>query len=130
VISNFITQAIKGKPLTIYGDGKQTRSFCYVDDLIDGMIRTMEYASKLPGPVNLGNPVEYSMLQLAEKIIELTGSKSRTVHEPLPTDDPKQRCPDITRATTLLGWSPRFPLDVGLKNTIAYYRDLLSQETA
>ncbi|HUG89670.1 MAG TPA: UDP-glucuronic acid decarboxylase family protein [Planctomycetaceae bacterium] len=126
VISNFITQALSGKPLTVYGDGSQTRSFCYVSDLIDGMIRMMDQDDEA-GPVNLGNPVENTMLELAEKVLAATGSSSTIVHVPLPADDPRRRCPDISKARRLLDWSPRVPLEAGLAATVAYYRELLSQ---
>jgi len=127
VVSNFITQALRGEPLTVFGDGSQTRSFCYVDDLIDGMIHMMDQ-NDATGPVNLGNPVEFTMLELAEQVLKLTGSKSTLSHVPLPADDPKQRCPDITRATSLLGWTPKVPLAAGLEKTIAYYRGVLAQK--
>jgi UDP-glucuronate decarboxylase len=125
VVSNFIVQALKGEDITVYGDGKQTRSFCYVDDMIDGLIRLMNTGDDFTGPVNLGNPEEYSILQLAETIIRLTGSKSRIVFKPLPPDDPKQRCPDITLARKVLNWQPTTPLEEGLKRTIEYFRNLL-----
>jgi len=125
VVSNFIVQALKGEDITVYGDGKQTRSFCYVDDMIDGLIRLMNTGDDFTGPVNLGNPEEYSILQLAEAIIRLTGSKSRIVFKPLPPDDPKQRCPDITLARKVLNWQPTTPLEEGLKRTIEYFRNLL-----
>lgn len=121
VISNFILQALRGEPLTIYGDGTQTRSFCYVDDLIDGFLRMMDQDDH-PGPVNLGNPVENTMLELAQAVLEVTGSKSELVHRPLPKDDPRRRCPDITRAKQLLHWTPKVPLKTGLERTVAYYR--------
>jgi UDP-glucuronate decarboxylase len=126
VVSNFIVQALKGGDLTIYGDGQQTRSFCYVDDLIEAIIRMMNTAADFPGPVNIGNPGEFTMLELAEKVIKLTGSKSRLIHQPLPSDDPKQRQPDITLAREKLGWEPRVGLDEGLKETIAYFRGVLN----
>ncbi len=128
VISNFITQALRGKPLTIYGDGTQTRSFCYVDDLIEGMMRLMDQDDEA-GPVNVGNPCEFSMLSLAEQVIEATGSSSQLSYVELPADDPKQRCPDIAKARQLLGWAPQIDLQTGLEKTVAYYRQLLSQET-
>ena len=128
VISNFITQALRGKPLTIYGDGTQTRSFCYVDDLIEGMLRLMDQDDEA-GPVNVGNPCEFSMLSLAEQVIEATGSSSQLSYVELPADDPKQRCPDIAKARHLLGWAPQIHLQTGLEKTVAYYRQLLSQET-
>jgi UDP-glucuronate decarboxylase len=124
VVSNFITQALRGEPLTIFGEGLQTRSFCYVDDLIDGFLKLMDQNQTI-GPINLGNPGEFTMLELAEKILKLTGSKSTLKHEPLPADDPKQRCPDITRAKTILNWSPKVPLEEGLQRTIPYYRKVL-----
>lgn len=124
VVSNFITQALRGEPLTIFGEGRQTRSFCYVDDLVDGLVRLMEQ-NETCGPINLGNPGEFTMLELAEKVIKLTGSKSTLKFAPLPADDPKQRCPDITLAKKVLDWSPRVPLEEGLKKTIPYYRQLL-----
>ncbi|MCS7068361.1 MAG: SDR family oxidoreductase [Meiothermus sp.] len=122
VVTNFINQALRGQPLTIYGDGSQTRSFQYVDDLIEGIRRLMEV--EYPQPVNLGNPEEYTMLQLAELIQELVGSKTPLVHKPLPQDDPRQRRPDISRAKTLLGWEPQVPVREGLSRTIAYFRSL------
>ncbi len=125
VVSNFIVQALQNQPITIYGDGSQTRSFCYVDDLIEAFVRLMDSPDELTGPMNLGNPGEFTILQLAEKVIELTGSKSELVRKPLPHDDPKQRQPDITRAQTHLGWSPTVPLEEGLRHTIAYFDKLL-----
>ena len=125
VISNFICQALRGEPITIYGDGQQTRSFCYCEDLIEGMIRLMDNSDHT-GPVNIGNPDEKTMLELAQSVIAATGSKSELRFEPLPQDDPKQRCPDITRARTWLGWEPRVPLSVGLVQTVEYYRQLLA----
>jgi UDP-glucuronate decarboxylase len=123
VVSNFIVQALQGKDITIYGDGKQTRSFCYVDDLIEAMVRMMETQASFIGPVNIGNPGEYSMLQLAEAILKLVGSKSKIVFKPLPSDDPKQRQPDISLAREKLGgWEPKTALQDGLKETIAYFR--------
>ncbi len=121
VVSNFIVQALEGKPITIYGDGSQTRSFCYVDDLIEGFLRLMNSPADITGPINLGNPGEFTILQLAETVIRLTGSKSRIEHRPLPQDDPKQRQPDITRAKSLLDWQPTIPLEEGLRRTIAYF---------
>jgi len=126
VISNFILQALRGEPLTIYGDGTQTRSFCYVDDLIDGFLRMMDQDDH-PGPINLGNPVENTMLELAQAVIEVTGSKSELVHRPLPKDDPRRRCPDITRAKQLLHWTPKVPLKTGLERTVAYYRQQMGK---
>ncbi|MDP1579102.1 MAG: GDP-mannose 4,6-dehydratase, partial [Candidatus Didemnitutus sp.] len=119
--SNFIVQALKGENLTIYGDGSQTRSFCYVDDLIEGFVRLMNQTSTV-GPVNLGNPGEFTMLELAQEVLKLTKSKSKLVHLPLPSDDPKQRCPDITLAKKHLQWEPKVPLAAGLKKTIAYFK--------
>jgi UDP-glucuronate decarboxylase len=124
VVSNFITQALQGKPITIFGEGLQTRSFCYVDDLIDGFIRMMNQ-ERTTGPINVGNPGEFTMLELAQLVLKLTGSKSPLKYEPLPADDPKQRCPDITKAKTILSWSPQVPLEEGLKRTIPYYRQAL-----
>jgi UDP-glucuronate decarboxylase len=128
VVSNFILQALQNKPITIYGDGSQTRSFCYVDDMIEGLIRLMNTPDSFTGPVNLGNPEEVSILELAETIIELTGSKSQLVFMPLPQDDPKRRCPDITLAKTVLQWEPRTPLREGLKKTIDYFDNRLRAE--
>ncbi len=125
VVSNFIVQALKNEDITIYGDGKQTRSFCYVDDLIDGMIRLMNSPKEFTGPVNMGNPGEFTMLELAEKVIALTGSDSRIVYEPLPSDDPKQRKPVIELAKKQLDWEPKVPLEEGLKRTIAYFREII-----
>jgi UDP-glucuronate decarboxylase len=127
VISNFITQALRGDPITIYGEGTQTRSFCFVNDLIEGMMRMMDQDDDV-GPVNLGNPVENTMIELAEKVIEITGSSSKLVHLELPADDPRQRCPDISKARKLLGWEPGVELKDGLAETVAYYRDLLGKE--
>jgi len=121
VVSNFIMQALRGEDITIYGDGSQTRSFCYVDDLIEGFVRLMNQ-DEIIGPVNIGNPGEFTMLQLAELVIKLTASKSSLVHKPLPSDDPKQRRPDITLAKKHLGWEPTIPLEEGLSRTIAYFR--------
>lgn len=123
VVSNFIVQALEGKDITIYGEGKQTRSFCYVDDLVEGMIRMMNSREKFTGPVNLGNPEEYSMLELARKIIDITGSKSRIIYQPLPQDDPKQRKPMIDLAKDELGWRPTVKLEEGLKKTIEYFAE-------
>lgn len=127
VISNFIIQALKGEDMTIFGDGRQTRSFCYIDDMIDGLIKLMMSSDDFTGPVNLGNPTEVSILELAEKIRELTSSKSNIVFRPLPSDDPRRRRPDITLAKTKLGWQPTTPLEDGLKKTIEYFRDLLEK---
>jgi len=125
VVSNFIVQALRNQPITLYGDGTQTRSFCYVDDLIDGFVRLMESPDDLVGPINLGNPGEFTMIELAEAIRDLTGSRSQLVHEPLPPDDPKQRQPDIALAREQLGWEPTIALRDGLKPTIAYFERLL-----
>mgnify|MGYP000180259491 FL=1 len=124
VVSNFIVQALKGEDITIYGTGRQTRSFQYVDDLVEGMVRMMN-TEGFSGPVNLGNPVEFTMLELAEKVIEMTGSSSKTVFRPLPLDDPAQRKPDIRLAGEKLGWKPNIPLEKGLEKTIAYFRSIL-----
>ncbi|MAX39018.1 MAG: NAD-dependent dehydratase [Gimesia sp.] len=129
VISNFINQALRGEPLTIYGNGQQTRSFCYVDDLIDGFLKMMNQDATI-GPVNLGNPVENSMLELAQAVLKTVNSESELAHEPLPTDDPKQRCPDITKARKFLNWEPRVSLQEGLGKTVDYYRKLMQQESA
>jgi UDP-glucuronate decarboxylase len=125
VVSNFIVQALKGENLTIYGNGEQTRAFCYVDDLIEGFVRLMAAPDDVTGPINIGNPVETTGRELAEKIIAMVGSSSKIESRPLPVDDPVQRCPDITRARNLLDWEPRVPLDTGLERTIAFFRDLL-----
>jgi UDP-glucuronate decarboxylase len=125
VVSNFIVQALRGEDITIYGDGQQTRSFCYVDDLIDGVIKMMNSPSGLTGPVNLGNPEEFTMLQLAEAVTKLTGSRSKLVFKSLPEDDPRQRKPDIELARGQLGWEPRTKLDDGLKETVNYFRNIL-----
>ncbi len=123
VVSNFIVQALKGEDITIYGDGKQTRSFCYVDDLVDVMIRMMDSSADFTGPVNIGNPGEFTILELADKIISLSGSRSKLVFKPLPSDDPKQRQPDIGLARKLLDWEPKISLEDGLKRTIAYFAE-------
>ena len=125
VVSNFIVQALRNEPITLYGDGEQTRSFCYVDDMIDAFVRLMDSPDTLAGPVNLGNPVEFSIRQLAEQVIDLTGSTSALVFEPLPSDDPRQRRPDITLAQEQLGWEPTTQLQVGLDKTITYFDDWL-----
>jgi UDP-glucuronate decarboxylase len=127
VVSNFIVQALKGEAITLYGDGSQTRAFCYVDDLIEGFVRLMAAPDNVTGPINLGNPVETTVAELAEKIIAMTGSHSKIEHHPLPVDDPIQRCPDITRAKDTLGWQPRVPLETGLQHTIAYFDRLLTE---
>ena len=125
VVSNFIVQALKGEPITIYGDGSQTRSFCFVDDLVNGLVRLMEADNTITGPVNLGNPVEMTIRELAEQVIEMTGAKSELIEKPLPSDDPTQRCPDINRAKTQLGWVPSVALEDGLKRTIQYFKETL-----
>lgn len=125
VVSNFVIQALKDEPITLYGDGNQTRSFCYVDDLIDGLIRLMDTPAALTGPINLGNPTEFTMRQLAELILAETGARSPIITQPLPQDDPKQRKPDITLADKHLGWVPTVSLQNGLKLTVAYFRDLI-----
>jgi UDP-glucuronate decarboxylase len=126
VVSNFIVQALKGEDITIFGDGQQTRSFCYVDDMIEGFIRMMNSADDFTGPVNMGNPGEFTMLELAEKVLQLVGGKSKLAFHPLPTDDPKQRQPDISLAKSQLGWEPKVSLEDGLKATIAYFRSLFA----
>jgi len=129
VVSNFIVQALLERDITVYGDGAQTRSFCYVDDLIDGLVRLMSSVDSITGPINIGNPTEFTILQLATQVIELTGSRSRIVHRPLPQDDPRQRRPDISKAHETLSWSPRTPLNEGLKRTIAYFKELLQDQS-
>jgi len=124
VVSNFVIQSLKGEPITLYGDGSQTRSFCYVDDLIDGLMRLMATPAEITGPINLGNPTEFTMRELAELVIAETGSTSKTTTRPLPQDDPKQRKPDISLAKKHLGWQPKIALRDGLKPTVAYFRDL------
>jgi UDP-glucuronate decarboxylase len=126
VVSNFIVQALRGEDITVYGDGQQTRSFCYVDDLVEGMLRTMNTEKGFTGPINLGNPTEFTMLELADKVIRLVDTRSRIVHKPLPADDPKQRKPDITLAQSKLDWTPKVALEDGLKETIAYFRRLFA----
>jgi UDP-glucuronate decarboxylase len=128
VVSNFIVQALLGRDITVFGDGLQTRSFCYVDDLVDGLIRLMNTPHDVTGPINLGNPKEFTVLQLASLVVELTGSRSRIVHRPRPQDDPRQRRPDISKASDLLKWAPRTPLDEGLRKTINYFEKLLSDQ--
>lgn len=127
VVSNFIVQALKGDDITVYGKGDQTRSFCYVDDLIEGFIRLMDYPESYHLPVNIGNPNEFTILELADKVIELTGSKSKLIYNPLPQDDPMQRKPNIERAKDLLGWQPTIELEEGLKSTIKYFEEKLRQ---
>jgi UDP-glucuronate decarboxylase len=127
VVSNFIVQALKGEDITLYGDGGQTRAFCYVDDLVDGLIRLMGTGPDFTGPINIGNPHEIPVRELAERVVKLTNSSSKIVHRPLPQDDPTQRCPDITMARRVLGWQPKVPLEEGLTRTIAYFDKLLSE---
>lgn len=126
VVSNFIVQALRGQPITIYGDGTQTRSFCFVDDLVDGMVRLMASPAALTGPVNVGNPGEFTMLELAQEVIALTASPSEIVFGPLPEDDPRQRQPDISLARSALGWEPKVALRAGLEETVSYFRTVLS----
>jgi len=126
VVSNFIVQALRGEPITIFGDGTQTRSFCYVDDLIEGLVRLMDSDDDVTGPINLGRPGEFTILELAEKILELSGSSSEIIFKALPADDPKQRKPDITRARDILEWEPEVELEEGLKKTIAYFEKILT----
>ena len=128
VVSNFIVQALRGEDITIYGEGQQTRSFCYVDDLVEGFLRLMNTSDDITGPINLGNPGEFTIRQLAERVLELVGSSSRLIFQPLPQDDPQQRQPDITLAKALLDWEPKVMLDEGLQKTIAYFDKLLSEE--
>ena len=130
VVSNFIVQALKGSPITIYGDGKQTRSFCYVEDLIDGLYRLMKSPDDFTGPVNIGNPSEFTILELARKVLDLTGSRSELEFKPLPSDDPVQRQPNIQLAKEKFGWEPKVPLDDGLRSTIDYFDDLLRSGNA
>jgi UDP-glucuronate decarboxylase len=129
VVSNFIIQALLGRDITVYGDGQQTRSFCFVDDLVDGLIRLMDTSPDITGPVNVGNPAEFTIMELAQMTVSLVGSRSKIVHRPLPENDPKQRQPDISLAQQLLGWRPRIALKEGLAKTIAYFERLLSDET-
>ena len=128
VVSSFIVQALRNEPITVFGDGQQTRSFCYVDDLVDGLVRLMDTPPEIGGPINIGNPGEFTMLELAEQVIELTGSRSVVQHLPLPQDDPKQRRPNIDEARARLGWQPRIELRAGLQKTIAYFDELLKQD--
>ncbi|MBL6934965.1 MAG: SDR family oxidoreductase [Alphaproteobacteria bacterium] len=130
VVSNFMVQALRGEDITLYGDGEQTRSFCFVDDMIEGITRLMNAPDDVPGPINLGNPHEITIRELAETIISLSGAKSKLVKKPLPEDDPLQRCPDITQAREKLDWTPSVPLEEGLKRTIDYFDRLLSSEAA
>ena len=127
VVSNFIVQALRGEDITLYGDGGQTRAFCFVDDLVEGFVRLMRTPDEVTGPINLGNPHEIPVRELATRILDLTGSRSRLVHRPLPADDPMQRCPDITQARTVLGWQPSVALEDGLRRTIAYFEALLAR---
>lgn len=127
VVSNFIVQALLGRDITVYGDGSQTRSFCYVDDLVEGLMRLMSTEDSVTGPINIGNPTEFTILELGSLIIEMTGSRSRIVHRPLPENDPRQRRPDISRAQELLSWAPTTPLKEGLIRTISYFEKLLTQ---
>lgn len=127
VVSNFIVQALKGTDITIYGDGKQTRSFCYVDDLVEGLVSLMNSPAELTGPINLGNPIEFSMVELANLVLEMTESKSKIKFETLPEDDPRQRKPDIELAKTYLNWGPKIQLREGIGQTIRYFEDLLSE---
>ena len=126
VVSNFIVQALKGEPITIYGDGTQSRSFCYVDDMVEAFVRLMDAPPSVTGPINLGNPNEFTMLELAEKILSITGSRSDLVFRPLPQDDPRQRQPDISEAKSTLKWEPKVPLEEGLVRTVAYFSQLLN----
>jgi len=125
VVSNFIVQALQNKDITIYGDGSQTRSFCYVDDLLEGMVKLMNTGDEITGPINVGNPGEFTILQLAEMVIRMTGAKSKIIYMPLPSDDPMQRKPDITKARNILGWEPKIPLEEGLKKTIEYFKNTI-----
>ena len=125
VVSNFIVQALKGEDITLYGDGSQTRSFCYVDDLVEALTRLMATPAEVTGPINLGNTGEFTIRQLAEAVVRLTGAKSKLIFKPLPQDDPKQRQPDIALARSTLGWEPKVKLEDGLKETIAYFRKVL-----
>ena len=127
VVSNFIVQALQGRNITIFGDGSQTRSFCYVDDLIEAMLRMMNTPTEVTGPINIGNPGEFTVRELAELVIELTASKSKLNFEPLPSDDPRQRQPDISKAMAVLGWAPKTQLREGLTSTIAYFEKMLSE---
>ena len=126
VVSNFIVQALKNEPITLYGDGSQTRAFCYVDDMIEGFVRMMAAPDDIIGPMNLGNPVETSVAELARLVVELTGARSQIVYRPLPVDDPIQRCPDISQAKSVLNWQPQTALRPGLERTIAFFDELLT----
>lgn len=127
VVSNFIVQALKGEDITIYGDGSQTRSFCYVDDLIEAMVRMMNTSQDVTGPINIGNPTEHTMIELAEKVLRISESKSKLIYMPLPSDDPKQRRPDISKAKTALDWTPKVSIEDGLKETVSYFKKLLNE---
>ena len=129
VVSNFIVQALKNEDITVYGEGSQSRSFCYVDDLIDGLVRMMNSKQGVTGPVNMGNPDEFTILELAEKVIDITGSQSKIIHKSMPSDDPKQRKPDITLAKQELDWEPRIKLEYGLVKTIRYFENLLMSQS-
>jgi UDP-glucuronate decarboxylase len=129
VVSNFIVQALLNRDITVYGDGKQTRAFCYVDDLIDGLVRLMRTPNEITGPINIGNPQEFTMLDLARDVIDLVGSRSKVVHRPLPEDDPRQRRPDISKAQDVLGWKPHTPLREGMTKTIAYFEEMLKEQS-
>jgi UDP-glucuronate decarboxylase len=129
VVSNFVVQALTGQDITIYGEGQQTRSFCYVDDLVAGIMKLMDTPEEVTGPVNIGNPVEFTMIELANLVVELTGSSSKIIHRPLPQDDPKQRQPDISQAREKLGWEPRVALRDGLGKTIEYFDRLLKSNS-
>lgn len=129
VVSNFVVQALKGEDITIYGEGQQTRSFCYVDDLVDGFMRLMATSDDVTGPINLGNPNEFTIRQLAERVLELTGSSSKLIFQPLPQDDPRQRQPDISQANSVLDWQPKIMLDEGLRQTIGYFDRLLCEQS-
>ena len=130
VVSNFIVQALRGEDITIYGDGSHTRSFCFVEDMIEGFLRLMDTNDSVTGPINLGNPVEFTIRQLAEKAVEMTGSKSRIIYRDLPEDDPKQRCPDISKAKEVLAWEPNINLNEGLGRTVEYFQTLLADMSA
>ena len=130
VVSNFIVQALQGRPITIYGEGQQTRSFCFASDLIEGLVALINTTDDFIGPVNIGNPGEFTMLELAQKVLEITGSASKIVHEPLPQDDPLQRQPDITLAKRHLSWQPTVALDEGLRKTVEYFDQLLTSQAA
>ena len=126
VVSNFIMQALHGQDLTVFGDGEQTRSFCYVEDLVSGLIALMDSPPEVTGPINIGNPSDFTMLELAEKVLALVGGDSKVIHQPLPTDDPVRRKPNIDKAQNLLGWSPTVTLDEGLKPTVEFFRGLVN----